>query len=43
MRVAWVIMRSLHQMHSKNALWSGRVCPFVCPHDSTREPLDGLG
>jgi hypothetical protein len=36
------IMRSLHKVHSKNALWSGRVCLSVCPHDSTGEPLDGL-
>jgi hypothetical protein len=33
------IMRSLHEVHSKNTLCSGRVCP----HDSTRGPLDGLG
>jgi hypothetical protein len=36
-------MRSLHEMHGENALCAGRVCPSVCPHDSTREPLDGLG
>jgi hypothetical protein len=35
-------MRSLHEVHGENALWADRVCPSVCPHDSTREPVDGL-
>lgn len=30
-------------MHREIALWAGRVCPFVCSVDFSRELLDGLG
>jgi hypothetical protein len=36
-------MHSLHEVHGENTLWAGVVHPPVCPHDSTREPMDGLG
>jgi hypothetical protein len=36
-------MRSLHDVLEINAYRAGHVCLSVCPHDSTREPLDGCG
>jgi hypothetical protein len=38
-----VITRSLHDTHEMNAYRAGPVCMSVCPHDSTREQLDGFG
>jgi hypothetical protein len=38
-----VITRSLHSVHEINAYRAGRVCPSICPHDSTLEPLNGFG
>jgi hypothetical protein len=35
-----IIMCSLHDVHEMNPFW---VVVSVCPHDSTREPLDGSG
>jgi hypothetical protein len=35
-----VIMRSLHEVHGRTHY--GLVRPSVFPHDSTREPMDGL-
>jgi hypothetical protein len=38
-----LITRSLHNVHEINAYRTGHVCLSVCPHDLTREPLDGFG
>jgi hypothetical protein len=35
-------MRYFHDMHEMNAYRVGHVDLSVCPHDSTREELDGL-